>query len=452
MRHRIKWLEVLALFGIACGDVGPVSQEDLQDLEVSQQALVSDRTTYVSDMAFLTTENGWGPLERNLSNGDRAAGDGTTMILNGVSYAKGLGVHAGSRVVIDLAGQYRTFASDIGVDDEMGANGSVMFQIVADGRKIFQSDVLGGNSITESVRVDVQGVQRLELLVTDGGNGIVCDHADWARARLTRANATPTPTPTPEPTPTPAPTPTPTPTPSAWWKPPVGATWAWQLTGTLDLNRGVQVYDVDLFSTSAADVAKIHASGAHAICYISVGSYEDWRPDAKAFPPAVLGRDYDGWPGEKFLDIRQIDKLAPIMRARLDMCRAKGFDAIEPDNIDLYEANTGFPLTATDQLNYNRWLANEAHQRGLSIGLKNDSSQAAALQPYFDWALTESCFAQGDWCEDLSMFVAAGKPVFMTEYTEAGVDWAKACNRARTLRFGPILKHLMLDNWAQGCQ
>ncbi len=67
--------------------------------------------------------------------------------------------------------------------------------------------------------------------------------------------------------------------------------------------------------------------------------------------------------------------LAPLMRARLDLCQAKGFDAVEPDNIDGYQVDggTGFPLTAGDQLRYNRWIAAEAHCRGLSIGLKNDS-------------------------------------------------------------------------------
>jgi len=78
----------------------------------------------------------------------------------------------------------------------------------------------------------------------------------------------------------------------------------------------------------------------------------------------VLGNDYEGWAGEKWLDIRQISTLAPIMRARLDLCKQKGFDAVEPDNIDGYTNATGFPLTAQDQLDYNIWLANEAHARG----------------------------------------------------------------------------------------
>jgi hypothetical protein len=424
---------VSAAFGVACDGEG-ASQDDL---EVSQAALQAEQTVYVSDLPFVSSSNGWGPVERNLSNGEANVGDGHTLVLDGRSYIKGIGAHAASRVVVDLAGQYTRFSSDVGVDDEMGGSGSVVFQVLADGKSIFTSPVLRGSSTTQAVNLDVTGVKTLALVIDDGGDGIASDHADWAGARLRK----PSPT---EPAP-------PAPPSSGWWKPAVGASFAWQLTGNLNLNLGADVYDIDLESATAADVGRIHSAGAHAVCYISVGSWEDWRADAGAFPAAVLGRDYDGWPGERFLDIRQVTKLAPIMRGRLDSCKAKGFDAVEPDNIDIYENNTGFPLTRADQVAYNRWLANEAHQRGLSIGLKNAPGLAADLQPSFDWALTESCYSQGDWCGDLSMFVSASKPVFMTEYTEEKVDWGKACTRANALQFSPILKHLLLDAWVQGC-
>ncbi len=162
-------------------------------------------------------------------------------------------------------------------------------------------------------------------------------------------------------------------TPVPVWQPPVGATWQWQL-GDQPINQSFDaaVYDMDLFETDASTIEALHAQGRKAICYISVGSWEEWREDASQFPPEVIGNDYEGWPGEKWLDIRQIDKLAPIMRARFDLCKEKGFDAIEPDNIDAYWSDTGFPLTYEGQLAYNIWLAEEAHARGLSIGLKND--------------------------------------------------------------------------------
>ncbi|HSR32659.1 MAG TPA: endo alpha-1,4 polygalactosaminidase, partial [Anaerolineae bacterium] len=147
-----------------------------------------------------------------------------------------------------------------------------------------------------------------------------------------------------------------------WWRPPVNTTWQWQLTDLpIDQSLDVGMYDIEMFDNDASVVAALHAQGRKVICYINVGSWEDWRPDKDQLPTSVLGNDYEGWPGEKWLDIRQIDLLAPIMRARFDQCQAKGFDGIEPDNIDGYTNDTGFPLTYQDQLDYNIWLANETH-------------------------------------------------------------------------------------------
>ncbi|HZF57556.1 MAG TPA: endo alpha-1,4 polygalactosaminidase [Rubrobacter sp.] len=93
----------------------------------------------------------------------------------------------------------------------------------------------------------------------------------------------------------------------------------------------MDAYDLDGFDTPKATVDRIHANGGKGICYISVGSWESWRPDKGRFPKRVLGRGYYGWPGEKWLDVRQLDALAPIMEARMDACKEKGFDAIVPD-------------------------------------------------------------------------------------------------------------------------
>ena len=238
---------------------------------------------------------------------------------------------------------------------------------------------------------------------------------------------------------------------SGWWKPAVGATWQWQLEGlSIDRSFDVDMYDIDVFDNDASTVAALHAQGREVVCYISAGSWEDWRPDADQFPASVLGKDYEGWSGEKWLDIRQISRLAPIMRARFDQCKAKGFDGIEPDNIDGYTNDTGFPLTYQDQLNYNIWLANEAHARGLSIGLKNDGDQVGDLLSHFDWALTEDCFAD-EWCADVEPFVAAGRAVFAAEYTDTGITLGDFCPQAATMKFSAILKHRDLDAWRQAC-
>ncbi len=241
--------------------------------------------------------------------------------------------------------------------------------------------------------------------------------------------------------------------PPTWWQPPVNTTWQWQLTDPVDPSFDVEMYDIDMFDNDPSTVAALHAQGRKVICYISVGSWEEWRPDADQFPESVLGNNYEGWPGEKWLDIRQIELLAPIMRARLDWCKAKGFDGIEPDNIDGYTNDTGFPLTYQDQLQYNIWLANEAHARGLSIGLKNDDEQVGDLLSHFDWAMTEDCFAEG-WCADVQPFIAAGKAVFAAEYTDqmtVNEFLSGVCPQAQAMGFSAILKDRDLDAWRTGC-
>jgi hypothetical protein len=155
----------------------------------------------------------------------------------------------------------------------------------------------------------------------------------------------------------------------------------------------------------------------------------------------VLGDAVSGWPDERWLDIRRLDVLGPIMEKRLDLCRAKGFDGVEPDNVDGYSNGTGFPLSAADQLAYNRFLVSAAHARGLSIGLKNDLDQVAELQPIYDWALNEECFANSE-CQLLQPFVQAGKAVFNVEY---GLDPASFCPQARAMGFMSMRKELALD-------
>lgn len=237
----------------------------------------------------------------------------------------------------------------------------------------------------------------------------------------------------------------------SWWRPSPNLTWQWQLTTPVDIDVDAEVFNIDLFDNDAAIVAALQKKGRKVICYVSAGSWEDWRPDAARFPRSVLGRRYEGWPGERWLDIRRIDLLAPIMLARLDLCRAKGFDGVELDNVDAYTNKTGFALSANDQLRYNAWLANEARARGLAVGLKNDPGQINALLPYFDWALAESCFAQG-WCAVLKPFVAAGKAVFAAEYTDTKVDLDRICSAAASLQVSVLVKNRELDAFRRDCQ
>jgi len=224
------------------------------------------------------------------------------------------------------------------------------------------------------------------------------------------------------------------------WKPAAVATWQIQLVGAVDTSPDVQMFDVDLFDVDASTVATLHQKGAKVVCYTSAGTYEDWRPDAGSFPASVQGGG-NGWPGEKWLDIRAIDLLGPIMKARLDLCRGKGFDGVDADNVDGYTNTTGFPLSAADQLAYNRFLASEAHARGLSIGLKNDVAQTADLLGDFDWDLNEQCFEFNE-CNLLQPFVDAGNAVFQIEYN---LDTSAFCPQANALNFNSMKKNLNLD-------
>ena len=230
------------------------------------------------------------------------------------------------------------------------------------------------------------------------------------------------------------------------WQPAPGTTWQWQLEGTLDTGVDAEVYDVDGFTTSAAQVAALHAEGRKVVCYISVGAYEDFRPDRQRFPAVLLGKS-DGWPGERWLDIRRLDLLEPIIAARFAMCRSKGFDAVEPDNVDGYSNDTGFPLTFADQLAFNRMVAGLAHRLGLAVALKNDLDQVPQLVGDFDFAIDEQC-AEYQECDELLPFIAEGKAVFEAEYD---LPRSAFCADARRLRFSAMLKHLSLDAWRQAC-
>lgn len=233
-----------------------------------------------------------------------------------------------------------------------------------------------------------------------------------------------------------------------WWQPSPGTSWQWQLSGQIDTSFDVQMYDIDLFDAAQNTIDQLHANGRIVICYFSAGSWEDWRPDAGDFPSEVLGNDLDGWPGEKWLDIREVEILGPIMGARLDLAVQKNCDGVEPDNVDGYTNNSGFPLTAQDQLTYNIWLSEHAHARGLSIGLKNDLDQIGTLLPYFDWALNEECFTYAE-CDLLTPFVQTNKAVFGVEYE---LDSNQFCTQANNLNFDFLKKNWDLDAWRESCR
>ena len=187
---------------------------------------------------------------------------------------------------------------------------------------------------------------------------------------------------------------------------------------------GQVVYDIDGENATAADVAAIHAAGATAVCYVDVGSLEQGRSDYDQFPASVVGPPVQGWPGESWLLVTAANQsaLLPLMKARFESwCQAKGFDAIEPDNLDAWSNITN--VTETDNVAYDLAIASLAHALPLSIGLKNvmtelDASQYPSFVSAFDWALNEQCYEYQE-CDAYTAagsFPPAGKAVFDVEY------------------------------------
>lgn len=271
--------------------------------------------------------------------------------------------------------------------------------------------------------------------------------------------------------------------PGGVWKPPVNASWHWLLDHPLDLtdakDMGLvdpngnplsapppEIYDIDGFfngqdpNCNIQDrqgaciqgendvVTQLHAMGKKVICYIDVGVYEDYRPDAYKFPDSVIGSPDVGWEGSYWLDIRRTDILGPIMQARMKMCKDKGFDAIEPDEIDGYSNETGFDLTYGDQIRYNIFIAEVAHAMGMSIGLKGDIDQVKDLVEYFDWTLNEECFQYHE-CALLQPFSDAGKAVFQVEYRGSPATF---CPTANANNWNSMLMPLALDGGRMPCR
>lgn len=245
--------------------------------------------------------------------------------------------------------------------------------------------------------------------------------------------------------------------PTDYYKPQIGDSFEWRLDSISlsEVNQySCKIIDIDAFTASKELVAAFHAKGIKVIAYISVGTLETYRPDSNLLPSEVVGNIYPDWPDERFLDLRQIEKLKPFITSRFDMIKAKGFDGIEPDNIDIYGEQTDFNLSLNDSKFFCEWIIEEAHNRGLSIGQKNTEELVPLLYKKFDWALTENAFHQNTQ-NYYSSYISAGKPVFSAEYTDY-MDILHfntfVCNKAKQLKYFTFLKHLDLNQWTYECK
>lgn len=228
-----------------------------------------------------------------------------------------------------------------------------------------------------------------------------------------------------------------------WYRPAAGVKWQIQLQGEVNPQYPVDLYIIDLFDSSPKLISQLQKSGKHVICYFSAGSSENWRADFSRFQDDDMGAPLQNWPGERWLNTRS-DNVRDIMKSRMDLAKEKGCDGVDPDNVDGYTNNPGFNITGKDQIDYNRFLANEAHKRGMAVSLKNDLDQADDLVETADFSVNEQCF-QYEECDKLRPFIIKNKPVLNIEYNKTTTQ-DDLCRRSRFLKFSTLILPMKLDD------
>jgi endo-alpha-1,4-polygalactosaminidase (GH114 family) len=242
---------------------------------------------------------------------------------------------------------------------------------------------------------------------------------------------------------------------ATYWKPENGTSWQIVLLyGLNDTSPDVDVYDIDLFDNNRTVVDNLHADGRKVICYFSAGSYENWRPDKSKFKSSDLGKTLDGWPNERWLDINS-QNVKDIMVSRIKMAKEMDCDGVDPDNVDGYDNDNGLGLTSNDSAKFMEFLADEAHSRNMSIGLKNAGAIVERLLPLMQWSVNEQC-VQYDECDTFQPFIDNFKPVFHIEYPdEAPAVSAKIsksiCDSEQARGFSTVIKEMGLTNWLEEC-
>lgn len=249
------------------------------------------------------------------------------------------------------------------------------------------------------------------------------------------------------------------------WNPSVDASWQIILKRPIvidgdgsDIEPDVEVWDLDMYDNEASSFKVLQDQGKHVICYFSAGSWENWRDDKDQFDDAALGKVMDGWPDEKWLDVRS-SNVRDIMKKRLEFAWKKGCDAVDPDNVDGYQNDTGFDLTEDDAVDFLEFLSTQAHGYNMSIGLKNAGDIIPKILPSMDFSVNEQCVQYSE-CETFEPFVEKDKPVFHIEYPDSAPKISAAVAKdncsgtgkaAGAKRFRTVLKKMDLDGWVQYC-
>jgi hypothetical protein len=303
------------------------------------------------------------------------------------------------------------------------------------------------------------GQAQARIISSSGSNDANLDMLLISDAKAPGNPVPPPPVPQPPvpqpPVPPPPPPPVPNPGPVTGVKlPPTGKiNWDWQIGAPSDANitlpAGVTLMDVDVFSTSAAKVAELKARGVYMICYVNAGSYQPGYPDSAQYPNYLKIQADPDWPGEYFLDVTDVFKpnseLARILEARLKLCKSKGFDAVEPDNLQNDENVKGGRITTQQQIDFNGWFADAAHRNGLAVFQKNGPDKVLLkdrtgkmMVEKFDGILNEEC-QQYNECAPLAEYPKRGKLALNVEYKKD-----PNCAQSNSLLINTIRRDLAL--------
>ncbi|ORX78289.1 hypothetical protein BCR32DRAFT_295136 [Anaeromyces robustus] len=237
------------------------------------------------------------------------------------------------------------------------------------------------------------------------------------------------------------------------WKPVPGTTWNYILGNDVDVSsEKTQVVDMDI-RKSIDKINGLHKLGKKVICYFSGGTIENFRDDYDDFMAVegLVRNVYDDWPEERWLDYR-VEGIKPLIRNRMKIAVNKNCDAIEVDNLDGYQMKEvqkwSNPLKKTDAIKYAKWLAETAHELGLSIGLKNVVGIIDDVSSYYDFAINENCILF-DECYRYKNFLKQGKAVFGVTYNGLEEHKEALCKNLNGLPISMIIKEgkkLVQDN------
>ncbi|ORX57831.1 hypothetical protein BCR36DRAFT_409294 [Piromyces finnis] len=233
----------------------------------------------------------------------------------------------------------------------------------------------------------------------------------------------------------------------AYWKPNQSQTYNIMLyEGHPDFHsEKADIVEIDIIHED--HLKEFHKLGKKVICYFSGGTAEDFRDDYKEYfkHEGLVKNKYPEWDGERFVDVRK-DSLKPIIKARMQKAINMGCDAIDVDNLDLYQARPvknewSNPLTKEEAITFATWVGNTAHSMGIAVGLKNCFDIVDNVGKYFDFGISEDCARKSE-CQYYKNFIKTGKPVFAINYSLSYAP--KVCEFQKDMPFTNVFKDKML--------